>query len=338
MAAESLLIQCNDSLTRVQTFDASALSREDDLGKQMSFAEAVKPAEAIIAVYKRIPLSSLPDFTDNQLNAIDSQANGDFSVFKQILDFNAVASDAVNTRTSMLAQIKVRRDQLFESVWQYVAYGVARANDTSVLEIQARATIQKIEDQAVILTGELNQAKADADTALVAIRAAAAEQGVSQQALFFKEESQVQDALADKWLLYTYRFAMAVGSFAVLSLILHKLPWIQPENTTEAFQLITSKILIFAILGFLLVLAAKNYATHKHNSVINKHRQNALLTYRALVEAAAGEGTEDIVLAHAAACIFSPQETGFSQGRGDGSSGSKSVLELFTKSASKSGE
>ena len=56
MAAESLLIQCNDSLTRVQTFDASALSREDDLGKQMSFAEAVKPAEAIIAVYKRIPL------------------------------------------------------------------------------------------------------------------------------------------------------------------------------------------------------------------------------------------------------------------------------------------
>jgi hypothetical protein len=119
---------------------------------------------------------------------------------------------------------------------------------------------------------------------------------------------------------------------------LHKLPWIQPENPTEAFQLITSKILIFAVLGFLLVLAAKNYATHKHNSVINKHRQNALLTYRALVEAAAGEGTEDIVLAHAAACIFSPQETGFSQGRGDGSSGSKSVLELFTKSASKSGE
>lgn len=56
MANESLLNKCNDSLTRVQTFDASTLSREDDLGKQMSFAEAVKPAEAIIAVYKRIPL------------------------------------------------------------------------------------------------------------------------------------------------------------------------------------------------------------------------------------------------------------------------------------------
>ncbi len=338
MATDSVLNQCYDSLTRVQTFDASTLSREDDLGKQMSFAEAVKPAEAIIAVYKRIPLSSLPDFTDNQLNAIHSQTNADFSVFKQILDFNAAAGDAVNTRSTMLSQIKVRRDQLFESVWQYVAYGVARANDTSVLEIQARATIQKIEDQAEKLTGQLGQAKKDADEALAIIRKTASEQGVSQEAHYFKEESEAQDALAAQWLLYTYRFAMAVGGFAVLSLVLHKLPWIRPENPTEAFQLITSKVLIFAVLGFLLVLAAKNYATHKHNSVINKHRQNALLTYRALVEAAAGEGTEDIVLAHAAACIFSPQETGFSQSRGDGSSGSKSVLELFTKSASKSAE
>ncbi len=338
MATDSLLNQCQESLKRVQTFDASTLSREDDLGKQMSFAEAVKPAEAIIAVYKRIPLSSLQDFADSQLNAIYSQANSDFSVFKQILDFNAAAGDAVNTRTSMLAQIKVRRDQLFESVWQFVAYGVARATDTTVLEIQARATIQKIEDQAAILTDQLSQAKADADTALAAIRAAAAEQGVSQQAHFFKVESEAQDTLAAHWLKYTYRFAMAVGGFAVLSLVLHKLPWIRPENPTEAFQLITSKFLIFAVLGFLLILAAKNYGTHKHNSVINKHRQNALMTYRALVEAAAGEGPEDIVLAHAAACIFSPQETGFSQGRAEGSPGSKSVLEILTKSASKSGE
>ncbi len=96
-------------------------------------------------------------------------------------------------------------------------------------------------------------------------------------------------------------------------------------------------VLIFAVLGFLLVLAAKNYSTYKHNSVVNKHRQNALLTYRALVEAATGDGTENIVLAHAAACIFSPQETGFSRVRSDGASSSKSVLELFTKSAAKSG-
>ena len=338
MATESVLKTCTESLTRVQTFKAATLSREDDLGKQMSFAEAVKPVEAIIAVYKRIPLSALPDFTDTQLNVIQAQANADYSIFKQILDFNATAGDAAGTRTNLLAQLGIRRDQLFDQVWQYVAYGVARATDTSLLETQARATIQSIQDESGKLTEQLKQAKDDADAALVAIRAVASEQGVSQQAVYFKEEAQNQDTLAATWLNYTYKFALAVGGFAVLSLVLHKLPWIKPENNTEALQLITSKILIFAVLGFLLVMAARNYSTHKHNSVVNRHRQNALLTYRALVEATAGQGTEDIILAHAASCIFSPQETGFAQGRGDGSSGSKSVLELLTKGATKSGE
>lgn len=329
---------CNESLNRVQAFKPATLSREDDLGKQMSFSDAVKPAEAIIAVYKRIPLSALTDFADGQLNAIHTQANADFSVFKQILDFDATGSGAASTRTNLLEQLRVRRDQLFEQVWQYVAYGVARATDTSVLETQARATIQSIEDQSAKLTEQLKQAKSDADTALAAIRAAASEQGVSQQASYFKTEAESQDTLAATWLTYTYKFAMAVGGFAVLSLVLHKLPWIRPESATEAVQLITSKVLIFAVLGFMLVLAARNYATHKHNSVVNRHRQNALLTYQALVAAAAGNGTEDIVLAHAASCIFSPQETGFAHGKGDSSSGSKSVLEIFTKSAAKSGE
>lgn len=253
------------------------------------------------------------------------------------MEFNAASGD-VGTRTNLLNALTLRRDQLFDVVWQYVAYGVARATDTSLLETQARATIQAIEDQSAVLSGELIQSKKDADTALAAIRAVAAEQGVSQQAVHFKTESVDQEKSAASWLTRTYWFAGALGFFAVFSLVLHKFEWIKPANEIESFQLISSKILIFAVLGFLLVMAAKNYASHKHNSVVNRHRQNALLTYQALVKAAAGQGTEDIVLANAASCIFSPQESGFSQGRGDGSSGSKSVLELFTKGANKTSE
>lgn len=145
MATEKIYNSCREALERVQTFDPETLGRVDDLGRQMNFAEAVKPAEAIIAVYKRIPMSALPDFTDSQLNAILAQANADYNVFKQILDFNAASGDAVGTRTNILNNIKVRRDQLFDQLWQYVAYGVARITDTSLLETQARATIQGIE-------------------------------------------------------------------------------------------------------------------------------------------------------------------------------------------------
>ncbi len=338
MATETVFNACREALERVQNFDPKTLGREDDLGRQMNFLEAVAPAERIIAVYKRIPMSALPDFTDGQLNAILGQANADYNIFTQILDFNAVSSDAAGTRNSIIDSIKVRRDQVFDQLWHYVAYGVARITDTSLLETQARATIQGIQDQAAKLTDQLNKAKADADTALSAIRAVASEQGVSQQAIYFKDEAQGQEILAEKWLGYTYRFAGALGIFAVFSLFLHKIEWIKPSSNAEMFQLITSKVLIFSVLGYLLLMAARNYSTHKHNAVVNRHRQNALLTYRALVTAAEDAGTQDIVLAHAASCIFSPQETGFSQSKADSGSGSKSVLELLTKGASKSGE
>lgn len=338
MATEKTYDTCREALERIQSFDPETLGRVDDLGRQMNFAEAVKPAEAIIALYKRIPISALTDFTDTQLNAILGQANADYNVFKQILDFNAVSSDAVATRTNILANIKLRRDQLFDVLWQFVAYGVARITDTSLLETQARATIQGIEDQAAKLTDQLNKAKSDADNALSAIRAVASEQGVSQQAIYFKDEAQGQESLADKWLIYTYRFAGALGFFAILSLFLHKFEWIRPTNNGEMFQLITSKILIFTVLGYLLIMAARNYTTHKHNAVVNRHRQNALLTYMALVSAAEGSGTQDIVLAHAASCIFSPQETGFAHGKGDTGTGSRSILELLTKGGARAGE
>lgn len=337
MATKSILETCTESLSRVQQFDPATLGRGDDLGRQMSFVEAVPFAEAVIDVYKRIPVTALDDFTDGQLNAIQGQANADFNVFKQILDFDATANSASNTRRQLISGLQSRRDQVFDQLWQFIAYGVARITDTSLLESQARATIQSIKDQSEKLTKELGNAKTDADTALAAIRAVASEQGVSQQASYFKGEAESQETLAATWLDYTYKFAGAVAFFAVASLFLHKWQWLSPANTFEAIQLATSKVLVFAVLAYMLIMSARNYTTHKHNAVVNRHRQNALLTYRALVEAAGEGGTQDIVLAHAASCIFSPQDTGFSQQRGESLATSKSVLELLTKNTATRG-
>lgn len=337
MASASILEACTESLTRIQQFDPLSLGREDDLGRQMSFVEAVRHASAVIDVYKRIPVTALDDFTDNQLGVIKGQADADFNVFKQILDFDATENNASNIRRQLHVNLESRRDQLFDQLWQYIAYGVARITDTSLLETQARATIQSIRDQSDKLTDQLNSAKTDADSALAAIRAVASEQGVSQQASYFKGEAEEQEALARTWLGYTYKFAAGVAAFAIPSLFLHKWSWLNPTNAFEAIQFTTSKVLVFAVLAYMLIMSARNYATHKHNAVVNRHRQNALLTYRAIVEAAADGGTQDIVLAHAASCIFSPQDTGFSQQRGESLATSKSVLELLTKNSTTRG-
>jgi hypothetical protein len=334
MATQSLLDSTRELLGLMQQFDVSKLRREADLGKQMSFSGVLESAQALVDIYKRIPLAALDDFSDTQLNSISQQADNDYTNFNGILAFDLAAPDAANNRTKLIETVKRRRDQLFDQLWQYVAYGVARTTDTSLLEAEARKVLQSIERSSKEFAAQMQAVKKDADDVLAGIRAVAAEHGVSQKAVYFKQEANEQEDLAAKWLNYTYWFAIGFGILAIGSLFAHKIEWLRPDGRYEMVQFISGKLLIFSVLGYMLVMASRNYSTHKHNAVVNRHRQNALLTYNALVEASGSSGTGDIVLAHAASCIFSPQETGFSHGKGETFSGPNSSLEILTKSVS----
>jgi hypothetical protein len=85
----------------------------------------------------------------------------------------------------------------------------------------------------------------------------------------------------------------------------------------------------------MLYLCAKNFISHKHNAIINRHRQNALLTYTALVEAAGDTPNREVILVQAAACIFSPQGTGYTSESIPPPPGAQSVIEFFTRQAPK---
>lgn len=331
MATIEKLDTAKNSLQRIHNFDPTSLARTGDLGKELNFEEVVPDAERLINLYKRIPVSILEDFSDDLLSTITTQANGDYSRLDSILKFSPSQGGTSQARIALIASVKNAYDSSFGLLWQYIAYGVSRVTDTSILESQARSTLQAMQDNSNKLTDSLNENKKEADKILETIRAVAAEQGVSQQAKYFKDEADLHEKEAKQWQKKVYWIAGCIGSFAVLSLFLHKLPYISPSDSLESAQLISSKILIFAILGYLLVLAAKNFLSHKHNSVVNRHRQNALLTYKAIADAAHGKGTEDIILANAASCIYSPQETGYFKSGGEPSVSSKTVLELLTK-------
>lgn len=109
--------------------------------------------------------------------------------------------------------------------------------------------------------------------------------------------------------------AVGLGIFAVLSLFIHKWEWLGliPNTNYDTIQLALSKTLIFGVIAYMLLLCARNFLAHTHNAIVNKHRQNALLTFTALADAAQDTANQDIVLTHAAACIFSPQETGYTK-------------------------
>jgi hypothetical protein len=319
------------ALERLQQFDVSALPREDVLGSELNFSAAVPDAKRLIGLFSQISLTSLADLPNPHLESIKNQANAAYNRFEEILAFTQKDANAFDRRNSLLKQLDSSYDGVFNKLHPLISYSTSRSADFKGLETQARAALQAMEDQATALVSQLERDKTTASSVLEEIRQVAGEQGVSQQAYYFSEEAKHHDDEAESWRKTTTKMAWLMGAYAALSLFLHKIPWLAPASTYDSIQLAVSKMLIFAVISYMLYLAARNFLSHKHNAIVNKHRQNALVTYKALADAAKDDDKKDIILANASSCIFSPQSTGYSRVGSSSAPSAKSVVELLTK-------
>lgn len=327
-----------ESLIRMQEFDVTKLPREDELGIKFRFTSAVEPAKRLVDLFSRLPESVLEDFGQTQLNEITKQADACYNLFTQVLDFNETQNNALATRDSLIKQIEDAYQNALNVLLPLVGYSLYKTADFQRLEVEARAALQGIKDETNKITSELEKQKTDANTVLDEIRNVAAEQGVTQQAIYFKEEADSNETKATEWRALTVWIAVGLGVFAIASLFVHKIPILDPGDAYDTIQLAISKILIFAVISYMLFLSARNFMSHKHNATVNRHRQNALMTYKSLVEAAGDkQQASDAILIHAAACIYSPQPTGYTNS-GAENQNAKSVVELLSKPLSMGGE
>jgi hypothetical protein len=301
------------ALERVQNFDTVALPRERDLGSELNFQEAVEPARRIIGLFQQFPVQYLSELPPNRQKELKGQADSFFNILDQIKRFDPKTPDAFGQRNGIINSLKNQYQSYFDSLFSLIAYGSSRLRDFGALEREARASMQSVTDRATELTEELSTRKQEADKILEEVRRVAAEQGVSQQAIYFQNESLGHAKEADSWRTATIWIAIGLVVYSVLSIFIHKWTWLQPTDAYSASQVVVSKVLIFAVIAYMLILSARNFLSHKHNEIVNRHRQNALLTSNALVNAAGKDEARDIVLTYAAACIFAPQETGYTK-------------------------
>lgn len=319
------------SLKRIQTFDPQVLVREKELGVK-NFADAVEPSQRLIDLYRRVTHRALDDFPTGKLSQLKQRANSDYQLFDQILTFDV--DKPTSERDALIQRLHSVYNDTFEVLHPLISYSLYRAADFQRLESDARAALQEVRDQGQKLMLELDRNHQEAQRVVDTIRQAAAEIGVTQEARYFREAADTHEGQANSWKGTTYKLAIALGIYALVSLFLHKLSFLRPTNSYDAVQLAVSKILIFAVLSVVLYLAAKDFLSHQHNAIVNRHRQNALLTYKTLADAAGSTPNREIILTHAAACIYAPQPTGYSGDGNPSSPGVKSVIEMLTRSTS----
>lgn len=335
---QQIRTEAEESLLRMQQFDVYTLPREKELGSEVNFLDAVEPAKRLVDLYKRLSVTALDDLSQPGLQQVKDRANADYAILKQALDFKlASQSNPQGTRDSIIQQLVASYDPTFQTLHPYIAYSLHRSADFQRLDADARATMQSISDRAEKIESQLQEHEKEAQRVLSEIRSVAAEEGVTQQSTHFRAEADRHEKEAETWRTRTTKLAVALGVYAALSVFIHKVPFLAPTSNYETFQLAISKVLVFSVLAYMLFLSARNFLNHKHNAIVNRHRQNALMTHRALIEAASDHGIREAIMVQAAGCIFSPQSTGYTGGASTGESPSpKSVVELLSRAGGKS--
>ena len=133
---------------------------------------------------------------------------------------------------------------------------------------------------------------------------------VSNEAKRFSEEADAHKKSAFNWLIASVVMAILTGAFALLSHRIFTALGVVASSEHD-LQVLSTKAIVIVALLYLVHFCGRAYVAAKHNETVNRHRANALSTYRLLTESVAEERNRDLVLAAAAGAIFAPQETGF---------------------------
>ena len=233
----------------------------------------------------------------------------------------------------------MRRDyhEAFSSLENHIAYALLGRDWEKDIEQKIAPRLDKIVEKAKQVEQKIEEEFAaqknlrdsfekgmkdyyeKAETVLKSIQATAAEAGIGKHADFFANASKRHEELADKWYVFARRAIFALMAWVAFSVFFQEIPWVDAVAAHPNFlfyNIIASKILITSALAVWFAFCVKNYLAHKHNAVVNKHRDNALRTYRALVESPSSQEIRDTVLNHAAACIYTPEDSGYIKNSG----------------------
>lgn len=325
------LKSAEEALAAIQNFEAASIVRAQKLGSAFDFSSAEDSARSTVDYFRQIPVSGLRLLPTSSLHSLQSISTSTLQLFQQCLDFDPTSANASNTRDSIVSSINSHPSTAFNALSPLVSYLGSQ-------NIGAQSTFDKISNDLIRAQAEINElveaakaARAETSTVLDSARTAAGSVGVSKEASHFSTAAASHETAASNWKKATIGSAIILLLYSVGTAFLHKWSWFMPTTNIGLTQFIVSKILIFGILGYLLTLSAKNYMNHKHNEIVNKHRQNALLTYETMVNAGQTPDARNIVLQLAAASIYQLHDTGYV--KPSESSGASNIVEIMPKTS-----
>lgn len=331
---KQLADQIKTKLQQFLTITVDQLTREPELGNQLSFKTGESLFIKIIELFKKVNAVELLDVPYNTLKAFNGQLDQAVSIFNQIKTFNPATGNPVNQRNSLLSQLENQFDTYYSSALPILMAGLLNTNDLSIERTKLNEALKELEKEKEKAKLESEKYLNEIKDVLSKARQAAVEVGVAQHNMIFKEEADEHKKLSENWLKWT------IGVLVAITLVGVGLLFIKPsdERTPFLIHFTVTKIVILTIMFYALAICTRNYKAHKHNSILNKHRQNALNTFETFSKAAGTDTqTKNAILLEATHTIFSNQQTGYINTDGENDSPNK-IIEIIRSSTTKGQE
>lgn len=306
----STVSETKQALDEVKSFNPEDLVRTGELGAH-AFNEAVEPATVVLELYKRLPTDMMSEIPQQQRGQIKACADATSGLFEEFLNFDLEAGDNSNRKKQHLDKLEKEYQRVWAILQQFISYGVARTVDFNRLDAEARAALKQVERTRTQIEERLASTTEEAERILRDVRKVAEEQGVTQQAIYFQSQADTHKTAARSWLIASIVSGTVLTAYAVFALAFPHVISGPPTSTLSLVQALTSKALLLAVLSAVVFSVVRNYRSHKHNEVVNRHRQNALLTYKSLTDAGGTSEAREAVLSHAAAAIYAPVDSGY---------------------------
>lgn len=303
----------NTALSELHQLKAADLVREETLGRDLNFTAGVPYFERLLKLYRDLHDSSLDGLSHSALSQLRTHAEQALTLLKQVVNFEVTQhSSPVQVRDTLINQIRDAYDGHFQVVEPHIAYAIRKGTDFEALEREARETVTEIKKAAGELKSQSDETMREMQSVLKSVREAAAQVGVAQHATHFKDQAVEHRKDARRW-LWTSAVLALLGILTLFGLFVWPFhPEVTFENTAQVIYAVASRVLVFSVIYYAILWAARNFMAQRHNYIVNKHRQNALSTFETFVKAAGDDqDVKNSVLLQAAQSIYGPQASGY---------------------------
>lgn len=320
-------------LEELAEHNATSLGRTEELSRDINFSKAVPHFQEMLDIVKQLNQRSIDRLSITQITHIINACNTLKELIQSVKTFTLNQNTPADVCNGIIQNVKNSYDAVMDPLTVPLAFTATQATDYSKIEREAKGYHATMREEAESFKKMLETYKSDAEKALQAVKDQAAEAGVATNAQIFLTDSGKHALTAKNWLIATICASVITLCVAIIFVLISFK--YQPATTAAAIQYVVSKLILLSTLSFGIFWCAKNYKSSKHNETLNKHRANALMTFRAFIEGSADQQIKEAILLQAAQAAFVNRPTGYEEQEKE-SQAINPVVEILGKSVIKS--